>query len=226
MEKYLFRYSFTNKEKISYRIAIAGQIIVQSPVGSFKNPVGIEMEISQQIVAEEIDSALIAVTIDKVVANRQIPAEQLPEIGKKSVMRMDPLGNVFWVDGNAAWQGAEYSMMRFPDEPVSPGQFWDQQVEDARGNASPFFTRYTFAGMNRKKRRLADFRTGLFTGHPSAPDSVSAGSGCFCFDIEEKWIDSCENFIEYRFAMPFPEDPSQQIVTHTRLHIEMERTNR
>lgn len=223
MEKYFFRYSFANKDPFEYNIIIAGRIEVKSPVGSFCNPVGIEMAISQQIVSVEEGSALLAVTIEKVEAKQPISPEQLPQIGKKSIMRMDELGNVFWVEGNAAWQGAEYSMMRFPEEPLSPGEFWDQQVEDAQGQASPFFTRYIFAGMNRKKRNLAEFRTELFTGNPAAKNSVSAGTGRFCFNSEEKWIESCENQIEYRFSMPFPEDPSLTIETHTYLQIEMER---
>lgn len=223
MEKYCFRYSFSHREKFFYKIRIAGKIQVVSPVGSFANPVGIELDISQQIVSCEDEQAFIAVTIERVAANVEIPADQLPEPGKKSIMRMDELGNVFWVEGNAAWQGAEYSMMRFPEEPLSPGEYWDQQVEDAQGNASPFFTRYVFAGLNRKNKRLAEFKTELFTGDPALRETLSAGSGRFYFDLDEKWIDSCDNHIEYRFAMPFPEDPARQIVTHTSLQIEMDR---
>jgi hypothetical protein len=223
MENYCFRYSFKQKDRLQYRILIAGQIKVESPVGDFRNPVGIEMQISQQILSEENETAVIAVTIDQVSSNVPIPEDQLPEIGKKSLMQMTPVGNVHWVEGAAAWQGAEYSMMRFPEEPLSVGNSWIQQVEDARGSASPFFTRYTFRGLDRKNRRLAEFRTELFTGHPEDPESVGAGSGRFCFNLDECWIESCENHIEYRFSMPFPQDPAQKIITHTVLQIDMER---
>lgn len=223
MENYSFRYSFKTGLKISYRILIGGQIKVSSPMGEFKNPVGIEMHISQKIMSVINNEGLIGVCIDRVRAHESIPADQLPECGKESVMTMDPLGNVKWVDGQAAWQGAEHSMMRFPDEAISPGDSWVQQVEDARGSATPFFTRYLFKGLNRKNKRLAEFSTELFTGPVGEPDSKTAGNGIFYFDLDENWIDSCENFIEYHFQMPLPEHPQYNIVTETKLQIEMER---
>lgn len=223
MENYSFRYDFKSGQKICYRILIGGQIKVTSPMGEFKNPVGIQMQISQTILSAENETGLIGVCINKVSSNQPIDADQLPECGKESVMQMDSLGNVRWVDGEAAWQGAEYSMMKFPAEPLSPGDNWVQQVEDARGNATPFFTRYLFEGLHGKNKRLAEFSTELFTGPVDSPHSMKAGHGFFYFDLDGNWIDSCESFIEYRFEMPFPEDPSQNIVTETRLQIKMER---
>ncbi|MFZ5952652.1 MAG: hypothetical protein ACOYXC_18265 [Candidatus Rifleibacteriota bacterium] len=196
---------------------------MQSPVGRFRNPVGIEMLISQKIVAYEDDQAVIAVVIEKVSSETPIAADQLPQTGKKSLMRMDPFGRVFWVEGQAAWQGAEYSMMRFPEEPISPGNHWDQQVEDARGCASPFFTRYTFAGLSEENEREAEFRTELFTGNPDDAQSQTTGSGRFCFDLDEGWITSCDNIIDFQFSMPFPENPRETISTKTSLQIEMSR---
>ena len=223
MENYFFRYSFEDNQTRQYEILVAGKIVVVSPVGSFQNPVGIKLAISQKILSVEEEHALIAVTIEKVETNVEIPSDQLPEPGKRSIMRMNKLGQVFWVEGIAAWQGAEYSMMRFPSGPLRPGEYWDQQVEEANGTASPFFTRYIFNGLNKKNRRLAEFRTELYTGHPDSSESILAGEGRFLFSLDECWIMSCENRIEYKFSMPFPENPAQKIITHTCLNIEMER---
>jgi hypothetical protein len=181
------------------------------------------MKISQKIVSLEQDEALIAVCIDEVKADSSISPDQLPRCGTQSLMRMDRLGAVRWVDGQAAWQGAEHSMMKFPQDALSPGSKWVQPVEDATGSATPFYTLYEFKGLNRKNRRLAEFHTELHTGHPDSQDSRQTGKGRFLFDLNDNWIDSCDNFIEYQFEMPVPENPAVKIITETTLKIEMER---
>jgi hypothetical protein len=223
MEKVSFRYSFTPGKKFAYRILVAGMVTVSGPMGEYKNPIGIEMEISQKILALDSNEAIIGVVIDRVKSNQDIPAEQLPETGKESVMRMDELGKVTWIGGQAAWQGAEHSMMKFPAEALAPGDNWVQQVEEPSGAASPFFSRYTFKGLNKKNRKLAEFSTELFNGHPDAAQSRHSGNGFFFFDFDEGWIDSCESFIEYVFSMPVPENPSLILSTETKLQIEMHR---
>ncbi|GAB4271363.1 MAG: hypothetical protein Kow0029_08950 [Candidatus Rifleibacteriota bacterium] len=196
---------------------------MSSQMGEFKTPVGMEMIISQKILLRESDSALVSVCIDQVRAIESIPQDKLPATGIEHVMKMDALGNVVWVRGKSAWEGAEHSMMRFPAEPLSPGDYWEQQVEDANGSATPFFTRYLFKGLHRKNKRMAEFSTQLFTGPETSKERIKAGSGTFLFDLDQNWIDSCENFIEYSFEMPLPEQPACMITTKTKLHIEMER---
>jgi hypothetical protein len=223
MEKISFRYSLLPGKNFAYRILVAGMVRVSSPMGEFTNPVGIEMTISQKILSVDNEEALIGVVIDSVKADKAIAQDQLPEPGRESIMRMDPLGKVKWIDGQGAWQGAEHSMMKFPVEPIGPGESWVQRVEEPSGAASPFYTRYCFKGLNKKNRKLAEFETELFNGHPDDPANIRSGQGVFYFDFDENWIDSCENHLQYIFSMPIPEDPSLVLSTETRLQIDMER---
>jgi hypothetical protein len=182
-----------------------------------------EMRISQKIVSFDAEQAMIKVIIDRVTADRNIPAESLPKTGVESVMQMDRLGTVRWVDGAAAWQGAEHSMMRFPEQALEVGESWVQLVEDASGAASTFHTRYCFAGFGEDNERLMIFSTELFSGHPDDPASQLVGRGVFSFDSEEKWIHGCSNHIEYRYRMAMPDNSGDFFTTSTTLQIEMER---
>ncbi len=187
------------------------------------NPVNIDMYISQKIISCDDQQAVIRVRIDKVEADPRMSQEHLPKVGIDSIMQIDTLGNVRWLDGAAAWQGAEHSMMRFPEEPLESGDSWVQQVEDVSGSATPFHTRYRFNGFDRKNRKLMVFATEMFTGHPDHPDSESMGRGSFSFDVEEKWIHETSNHLVYEYRIPVPDNPALKIETKTTLNIDMER---
>lgn len=223
MSKYLFRYAFSAGKEMHYSIAINGKIDVLTPGGNISNPVKITMNISQTVVSCEEHDAIIKVRIDKVTADSKIPQESLPKIGVDSLMHIDSLGKVRWVDGAAAWQGAEHSMMRFPEEELEIGDSWVQQVEDASGSATPFYTRYRFNGRDRRNKQLAVFATEMFSGHPDNPASQSAGKGSFTFSLEEHWIHDSSNQIKYAYQIPVPENPSMSIETRTVLNIDMEK---
>ncbi|MDD3146569.1 MAG: hypothetical protein PHD82_04650 [Candidatus Riflebacteria bacterium] len=223
MNKYLFRYGFVNGKEIFYRIAITGSVDITAPGGSMSNPVKIDMYISQKIISCDEEQAVVRVRIDNVVADPRMSKEHLPKIGVDSIMQIDRVGNVRWMDGAAAWQGAEHSMMRFPEEPLEPGDSWVQQVEDVSGSATPFHTRYRFNGFDRKNRQLMVFATEMFTAHPDDPESESMGRGTFSFDLEENWIHETSNRIVYSYRIPVPENPALKIETKTTLNIDMER---
>lgn len=206
-----------------YSIAINGRIDVRTPSGNISNPVKITMNITQTIVNCEEQNAIVKVRIDKVTADSRIPQESLPKIGVDSIMHMDCLGRVRWVDGAAAWQGAEHSMMRFPEEELEIGDSWIQQIEDASGSATPFYTRYRFNGRDRRNKQLAVFVTEMFSGHPDDPESRSTGKGSFTFSLEEGWIYDSTNQIKYDYRIPVPDNPSLTIETRTILNIDMEK---
>ena len=105
-----------------YVISIKGGVDIEMPMGKMNNPINMEMRISQRIVSFDAEQAIIRVIIDRVTADRNIPAESLPKTGVESVMQMDRLGTVRSVDGAAAWQGAEHSMMRFPEQALEVGR--------------------------------------------------------------------------------------------------------
>lgn len=209
---------------MSYVIAIKGGVNIEMPMGSIENPINMEMYISQIIESCDEEQAAIRVMIDKVRADRNIPAESLPKTGVESIMQMDNLGTVRWSGGAAAWQGAEHSMMRFPDQALQPGDDWIQRVEDASGSASPFYTRYLLAGRDKANADLMLFSSELFSGWPEDPASELIGKGVFSFDMQQKWIHGCSNHIEYRYRMPMPDQSGTFFTTNTVLQIEMERT--
>ena len=223
MSKYLFRYGFSTGKEMHYRITINGAVDISTPGGDMNNPVKIDMYISQKIVSCDEGQAVVKVRIENVHADPRMSKEHLPKAGVDSVMQIDALGNVRWLDGAAAWQGAEHSMMRFPDHALEPGDSWIQQVEDASGSATPFHTRYRFNGFDRKNRRLMVFMTEMFSGPPDDKDSQSIGRGTFTFDSEEKWIHDSSNRIVYEYQIPVPDNPAMKIVTRTTLNIDMER---
>lgn len=223
MSTRLFRYGFSQNKQMRYVISIKGGVDLDLPMGKINNPINMEMRISQKIVSFDADRATIKVVIDRVSADRNVPAESLPKTGVESLMQMDSLGTVRWIDGAAAWQGAEHSMMRFPEQALGVGESWVQQVEDASGAASTFYTRYCFAGCDEDNENLMIFSTELFSGHPDNPESSLVGRGIFSFDSEEKWIHSCSNHIEYQYRMAMPDNSGDFFTTITTLQIEMER---
>ena len=223
MSSYLFRYGFSKNKQMRYVIGIKGGIDIEMPMGNINNPINMEMRISQKIVDIDEGQAMIRVVIDRVTADRNIPAESLPKTGVGSIMKMDSLGTVRWVDGAAAWQGAEHSMMRFPEQALEVGESWVQQVEDASGAASTFHTRYCFAGFAEDNEHLMIFSTELFSGPPDDEGSQLVGRGVFTFDGAEKWIHGCSNHIEYQYRMAMPDNSGAFFTTRTTLQIEMER---
>lgn len=223
MPKQIFRYSFAEAMHLRYEIVVDGSVKVATPMGEMNNPVNITMQISQTVVNCNENEAMIKVCIDQVKSDKNIPAESLPKTGVESFMRMDTLGNVRWVDGQAAWQGAEHSMMRFPDQALQPGDTWVQAVEDATGSATAFHTRYRFKGLDKKRDNLAVFTTELFSAHPDDSSAKVIGSGTFTFDLADNWISGCSNHICYDFRMPVPDNPAMSFVTTTTLDIDMER---
>ncbi|PKL44304.1 MAG: hypothetical protein CVV41_06610 [Candidatus Riflebacteria bacterium HGW-Riflebacteria-1] len=223
MSSYLFRYGFSQNKQMRYVISIKGGVDIEMPMGNMNNPINMEMRISQKIVSFDAEQAIIRVVIDRVTADRNIPADSLPKTGVESVMQMDRLGTVRWVDGAAAWQGAEHSMMRFPEQALEVGDSWVQQVEDSSGAATTFHTRYSFAGVDEDNANLMIFSTELFSGHPDNPASGLVGKGVFSYDDEEKWIHGCSNHIEYRYRMPMPDNSGAFFTTTTVMQIEMER---
>lgn len=205
-----------------YAINIAGSIDVTTPMGNMVNPIGIVMHISQKIVSCDDNQAMIMVCIDRVTADSSIPADKLPQTGVESFMQMDSLGTVRWVNGAAAWQGAEHSMMRFPDEALQVGDSWVQPVEDVSGTASAFHTRYRFKGLDKRNESLAVFTSELFSAHPDDAGSQLIGRGTFTFDFNTSWIRGCNNHLKYEYRMPVPENPAVHLVTTTTLDIDME----
>ncbi len=206
-----------------YVISIKGGVDIELPMGNINNPVNMEMRISQKIDSCSGEQAKIRVVIDRVSADHKVPAESLPKTGVASIMQMDNLGSVHWAGGAAAWQGAEHSMMKFPEQALQVKDSWIQQVEDTAGTASPFYTRYTFTGFAEDNEHLMLFSTELFSGHPDDPASDVIGNGIFSFDDKEEWIHGCSNHIEYKFRMPMPDNSGAFFTTSTVLQIEMER---
>ncbi len=223
MQNYLFRYGFSQGKNLRYSIKVSGAIEVISPMGEMKNPLDIQMLISQQVESCDQNQAVIKVRIDEVKANEAVPSDSLPQTGIDSCMHMDDQGNVRWVDGQAAWQGAEHSMMKFPEHAIEPGDTWVQQVEDASGSATPFHVRYQFKGTDRRNKRLMNFSSEMFSAHPDEKDAKSIGKGSFSFDLDENWITDCSNFLQFEYQMPIPQNPEMLFTTKTTLRIEMER---
>jgi hypothetical protein len=181
------------------------------------------MHISQTVVSCSENQALIKVCIDRVKADEHIPADQLPKTGIESMMQMDSLGSVRWVDGAAAWQGAEHSMMRFPENELQNGDSWVQVVEDVSGSATAFHTRYRFRGADKRNESLAVFSTELFDRHPDDLAAQLAGRGTFSFDLDSNWIQGCSNHLKYQYRIPVPDNPAMHFVATTILDIDMER---
>lgn len=223
MLKRSFRYGFVAGKQLRYAIDINGSIDVATPMGNMSNPIGIVMHISQTVVSCDDTQATIKVCIDRVTADSSIPADKLPKTGVESLMHMDALGTVRWVNGEAAWQGAEHSMMRFPEEALQVGDSWVQAVEDVSGSATAFHTRYRFKGLDKRNESIAVFTSELFSAHPDAPGSQMIGRGVFTFDFSENWIHGCNNHLKYEYRMPVPENPAMHFVTTTVLDIDMER---
>lgn len=223
MQNKLFRYAFVTGKQLRYAISINGSIDVATPDGTISNPINIVMHISQTILSSDESQARIQVCIDKVTADSSIPADKLPATGVNSLMQMDSLGAVRWINGEAAWQGAEYSMMRFPDEELRVGDSWIQPVEDASGTASAFHIRYRFKGLDKRDDSLAVFTSELFSSHPDAIGSQLIGRGTFSFSFTDNWINGCNNHLKHEYRMPVPDNPALFFVTTTTLDIDMER---
>ncbi len=220
---YLFRYKFVPGKEIRYRIDITGSLDFVAPGEKMKNPINMEMVIGQHIVSCDEKEAIIKVQIEEVKAAPNMPQDKLPEVGSNSVMKMDVLGNTSWVNGKAAWEGAEHSLMVFPEQELQPGDSWVRQTEDASGTAGVFFTKYRLNGFDRKFKHLTNFTTELFSGNPEEAGSISIGKGVFSFNSEDGWIENSGTFIKHESIIPVPDMPNMKIRTITSLNIQMER---
>lgn len=221
MTAQVFRYDFAPGMRLRYQVTVDGRIKVMSPFGKMNNLIDITMIIDQQVVSREADLSLIKVRIEKVTANCALDPSQLPKPGVTALMQADSLGNVSWVEGSA-WQGAEHSIMKFPEQPLNIGDFWLAEVEQASGSATAFFAKYTFKGFDKKNEQLAIFNTAIYSAHPDSPDATITGKGAFRFDMKTKSIESCDNETNYKYSMPIPENPALRMDTETNLSIGMQ----
>ena len=62
----------------------------------------------------------------------------------------DSLGNVTWINGPATWDGAEHSVMTFPEYEIQPGDSWTVKTNDRVGSAAPIYTKYRLSRYDRK----------------------------------------------------------------------------
>ncbi len=225
MNKYLFRYGFEKGKNIRYKILTTGSFKLMGPEGETSTPISIDMEISQFI--EDCDetgsNAILKVTIDKTVANCDIPKENLPEVGKSYVMNIDSLGNSKWVNGQVGWQGAEHSLMRFPENEIEIGDTWIQKVEESAGSAPPFYNRYRLNGRDRRNQDLIIFSSEIYSGHPDSRQSKNLGKSSFTFNLADKWIQDSEVRIKYEYMIPVPQRPGLLLRGKTVLNVDMQR---
>ena len=223
MNKYLFRYGFVKGKEIRYKILTTGSFKLSGPAGDSSTPINIDMIVSQYIESCDENNALIKVTIEKAVADCDIPKENMPQVGKSYVMETDSLGNCKWVEGKAGWQGAEHSLMKFPEEEIEIGDTWVQKVEEASGNAQPFYNRYRLNGRDRRNQDLIIFSSEIYSGHPDSHESKNLGKSNFTFNLAEKWIQDSEVRIKHEYFIPVPQRPGLILKGKTVLNVDMER---
>ena len=149
--------------------------------------------------------------------------ENMPEVGKSYIMETDSLGNCKWVDGKAGWQGAEHSLMRFPENEIEIGDTWVQMVEDAAGSAPPFYNRYRLNGRDRKNPDLIIFSSEIYSGHPDLRESRNLGKSSFTFNLADKWIQDSDVRIKHEYMFPVPQRPDILLRGKTVLNVDMER---
>lgn len=223
MSKYLFRYKFVQGKEIKYKIGINGGLDIVTPSGIIANPIKMEMRVSQKIIACEDDCAVVSVTVDSVTAADDMPKERLPEVGASSVMNLDSLGNVTWINGHAAWDGAEHSVMTFPEYEIQPGDSWTVKTNDRVGSAAPIYTKYRLNGYDRKKNHLMVFSTEVFSGTLQENDYKNIGKGTFSFNSDDSWVEESGIYVKYSCFIPLPDNPAAKIQAITGLRIDMER---
>ncbi len=223
MNKYLFRYGFVKGKEIRYNILTTGSFKLSGPGGETSTPINIEMVVSQLIEDCDENKAHIKVCIEKAVADCDIPKENMPEVGKSFVMETDSLGNCKWVDGKAGWQGAEHSLMRFPENEIEIGDTWIQMVEDAAGSAPPFYNRYRLNGRDRKNPDLIIFSSEIYSGHPDLRESRNLGKSSFTFNLADNWLQDSEVRIKHEYMFPLPQRPDILLKGKTVLNVDMER---
>ena len=199
MNKYLFRYGFVKGKEIRYNILTTGSFKLIGPGGETSTPINIEMIVSQLIEDCDENRALIKVCIEKAVADCDIPKENMPEVGKSFAMETDSLGNCKWIEGKTGWQGAEHSLMRFPENEIEIGDTWIQMVEDAAGSAPPFYNRYRLNGRDRKNPDLIIFSSEIYSGHLDLRESRNLGKSSFTFNLADKWLQDSEVRIKHEY---------------------------
>lgn len=221
--KYLFRYGLEVGKELRYNIATTGSFRLYGPAGEAKTPINIDMVVSQKIVSTDGNTAILKVTIEKAEAKCDIPKENMPEVGKSFVMETDTLGNCKWVDGKVGWQGAEHSLMRFPENEIEIGDTWVQQVEDSAGSANPFFNRYRLNGRDRRNKDLIIFTSDIYSGHPDNRESKKLGNGSFTFNLVDKWIQDSYISVSHEYLIPVPDRPNILLNAKTILNVDMTR---
>jgi hypothetical protein len=223
MAKQLFRYSFKQGQELSYLIKINGGLDIFTPTGVLSNPIKMEMGIAQIVVSSDGDSAVLKMRIDSMELMSNMASDRLPELGAGFVMKIDSLGNMHWIDGKAAWEGAEHSFIVFPTHEIQTGDSWVSNIATPAAMAPPLYTKYRFNGFDRRRKQLNNFSTEVFEGHPDAKDSKSIGKGTFSFNSEDSWIEESGIYMKYEHLIPFPDEPSIKFKTVTGLRIDMER---
>ena len=223
MNKYLFRYGFVKGKEFRYNILTTGSFKLIGPAGESVTPIDIRMVVSQLIEDCDENKAILKICIEKAVAECDIPKESMPEVGKNFVLETDSLGNCKWVDGKAGWQGAEHSLVRFPENEIEIGDTWIQKVEDAAGSAPPFYNRYRLNGRDRRNSDLIIFSSEIYSGHPDSPGSNNLGKSNITFNLAEKWIQDSEVRIKHDYLFPVPQRPDIILKGKTVLNVDMER---
>ncbi len=223
MNKYLFRYGFVKGKEIRYKILTTGSFKLLGPAGESSTPINIQMEVSQYIESCDENKAIIKFCIDKAVAECDIPKENMPEVGKHFYMETDSLGNCKWVNGKAGWQGAEHSLMRFPENEVEIGDTWVQKVENESSPSMPFYNRYRLNGRDRKNKDLIIFSSEIYSGHPDLPGSINLGKSNFTFNLSDRWIQDSEVRIKHEYMIPVPQRPGLILRGKTILNVDMQR---
>ncbi len=220
--KYQFRYGFKLGQELRYNITTTGSFKLYGPAGEVNTPINIDMIISQKVISTDEEKARIQVCVESVKTSCDVPRESMPEVGKCSVMESDYLGNSKWIEGNG-WQGAEHSLMVFPQEEIEIGDTWVQKIEEAQGSATPFYNSYRLNGRDRKNKDLVIFSSEVYSGHPDKRESKNLGKGSFTFNITEGCIQDSSVRIKYEYLIPVPERPSILLSAKTILNVDMER---
>lgn len=223
MAKETFRYNFKQGQELKYSIKINGGLDILTPTGVLPNPIKMDMGITQLVVTSDGDTAVLKMRIDSMNVMSNMAADRLPELGSSFIMKIDNLGNMHWIDGKAAWEGAEHSFIVFPDHEIQTGDSWISNIASPVGVAQTLYTKYRFNGFDRRRKHLNNFSTEVFEGHPDAKESKSIGKGTFSFNSEDSWIEESGIYMKYEHLIPFPNDPSIKFKTITGLRIDMER---
>ncbi len=223
MAKKIFRYGFELGKEFRYVIKINGGLDVITPTGVMANPIKMDMGISQLIVSCDEEFAVLKIKIESLELMSKMSTDRLPEVGTSYVMKIDTLGNMHWIDGKAAWEGAEHSFLVFPTQEIQTGDSWTSSIERPIGMAPPLYTKYRFNGFNRKNKHLNNFSTEVFEGNPEGMDSKSIGKGSFAFNSEDSWVEESGIYLKYEHVIPLPDNPSIKFKTITGLRIDMER---